>query len=61
MSHAKQASKEASKFIFTNKNTKEIHERTKVKNTIRFWLKNATLVYNYCQCWQRFKLQIIKV
>ena len=40
MSHAKQASKEASKqaskFIFTNKNTKEIHERTKVKNTIRF-------------------------
>lgn len=31
MSDAKQASKEASKFIFTNKNTKEIHEKTKVK------------------------------
>ena len=40
------------KFIFANKNTKEIQERTKVKNTIRFWLKNAKLVYNYCQCWK---------
>ena len=27
------------KFIFAYKNTKEIHEITKVKNTIRFWLK----------------------
>ena len=34
-----------SKFIFANKSTKEIHEKTKVKNTIRFWLKkNTTLV-----------------
>ena len=39
-----------SKFILTNKNTKEIYGRTKVKNTIRFPLKNPTLVYNYCQC-----------
>ena len=27
---------EVSKFIFANKNTKEIHERTKVENTVRF-------------------------
>ena len=35
------------KFIFANKNTREIHERTKVKKTIKFWLKNTTLVYIY--------------
>ena len=28
-----------SKFIFANKSTKEIYEKTKVKNKIRFWLK----------------------
>ena len=39
---------------------KEIHERTEDKFTIRLWLKNTTLVYNYCQRWQRFKSQIIK-
>ena len=34
------AVKSLSKFIFTNKSTKEIHEKkTKVKNTIRFCLK----------------------
>ena len=52
--------KEALSLCFANKNKKERHERSKVKNTIRFWLKNTTLVYNYCQCWQRFKSQIIK-
>ena len=25
--------------ISVNKSTKEIHEKTKVKNTIKFWLK----------------------
>ena len=49
-----------SKFIFANKNKKEILEWTKVKNTIRFWLKNTTLAYNYCQCRQSFKSQTIK-
>ena len=49
-----------SKFIFANKSTKEIYEKTKVKNKIRFWLKNTTLVYNYCQCWKIFKSLIIK-
>ena len=49
-----------SEFILANKNTKEIHDRTEVKNTIRFWLKNTTLVHNYCQWWQRYKSQIIK-
>ena len=38
-----------SNFIFVYNNTTKIHERTKVKNTIRFCLKNTTLVYNYCQ------------
>ena len=52
--------KSASKFVFVYKNTKEIHEKTKAKNTIRFWLKSTTLVYNYCPCWKRLKSQIIK-
>ena len=52
--------KEALSLCFANKDTKERHERSKVKNTIRFWLKNTTLVYNYCQCWQGFKSKIIK-
>ena len=32
----------------------------KLKIQSDFGFKNATLVYNYCQCCQRFKLQIIK-
>ena len=37
-----------------------MHVRTKIKNTIRFWIKNTKLDYNYCQGWQTFKSQIIK-
>ena len=49
------------KFIFPNKITKEINEGTKVKSTIRFWIKKIpTLVYNCCQWWQRYRSQIIK-
>ena len=36
---------------------KEIYERTKVINTIRFV---TTLVCSYCHRWQRFKSQIVK-
>ena len=30
-------SQSVSQFILANENTKEIHERTEVENTIRFW------------------------
>ena len=40
-----------SKFIFANKNRKEIHKRTKVKKYNQILTKKkTTLVYNNCQC-----------
>ena len=47
-----------SKFISANKNTKQIHKGTKLKKKIQSGLTKK-LVYNYCQCWERFKSQII--
>ena len=33
-----------------NKSAKEMYERPKLENIMRFWLKTTTLIYNYCQC-----------